>query len=118
MFLAGTMAIERSEMPGCAVSGMLGKSVHVKSTVKLVHEAIARHFRDDRRGGDAEAERVAVNEPGLRGGVFHQKSVTQQAIGFQREIVDGAFEGNAVRRAKSEHIDFLCFHNSHRNAER
>ena len=117
MFLARTMTFERSEMSGSAVSGMLCKSIGIKSTIQLVHVAISCHFRDDRCGRDAEAKRVSVNEPGLRGGVFHQKGVTQQAIGFQLEIVDGAFEGDAIGWAKTEQINFFSVDDSYGHRE-
>ncbi len=112
MFPARAVEIERGEMPRRAVSGVLSESVDIKSAVQLMHEAISSHFRDDRRGRDAEAKRIAVNEPSLRGGVLHQKGVAQEAIGFQREVVNGAFEGNPIGRAETEHIKLFSFDDS------
>jgi hypothetical protein len=113
MFLARSIAVERGEMPRSTVSGVLGESIEVEAAIQLMHEAVARHFGDNRRGGDAEAERIAIDQPGLRCGMFHQKSVTEQAIGFQCEIVNGPLKGDAIGWTKTKHIDFLSLDDSH-----
>jgi hypothetical protein len=45
--------------------------------------------------------------------MFHQKRVTEQAIGFQCEIVNGPLKGDAIGWTKTKYIDFLSLDDSH-----
>src|SRR5690606_29023256 len=56
----GPESLERVVMLAHRVALVLGEAVSGVAGVELAHDSVARGLRDDRRGRDREAQRVAV----------------------------------------------------------
>lgn len=59
---AGTEALERREMFGCAVAFMVGKAVAWIAPVVSDHDAVARDLGDDAGSGDRVAESISLDQ--------------------------------------------------------
>ena len=112
------MFFERGEMLWRAVALVSGKIVTGKFCIVLHHDPVARDFRNDARGGDAETERVARNERGLRDRKWaHGQSVNEHMLRLRIELRDCAAHG-LVRRAEDvDAIDFRDIHNGERKPD-
>lgn len=97
---------------------MSGKIVAGKFRIVLHHDSIARDFRNDARGGDAETERVARDERGLRQREWaHGKAINEHMLRLRIELRDCAAHG-LVRRAEDvDAIDFRDIHHGERKAD-
>src|SRR4051794_31198694 len=60
------MFLEFSEVQLGAIAFMLGKGVAGVVLIHLDHDAVTRHLGDDTRRRDAEAERIAAHQRGVR----------------------------------------------------
>ena len=63
---AGTMFMESLQMQLGAVTLVLTETILREMGAKFQHQAVARQLRNDARGGDAQAQTIAVNDRGLR----------------------------------------------------
>ncbi len=62
--------------------------------VEFYHDPVACHLRDDAGGGDAEADRVAAHERGLRQGkIADGQPVYENMVGGRRQLSRGAAHG-------------------------
>src|SRR6188472_2866637 len=108
MLAAGTMKIERTQMHGRAVSGMPGESIAREVGIELTHDPISRYLRHDRRGGDAEAVRVAIDQADLGSGVLHEEGVAKEHIGLEWKIEHCSLESDTVRWPDAEQVNLAC----------
>ena len=59
-------ALKGFDMRRRAISGVAGKAIFGMAPAEASHQRVPRHFRNDRRGGDREAERIAVDDGAVR----------------------------------------------------
>lgn len=73
--------------------------------IQVQHELVARHLGDDRRRGDREGERVAVNQADLRGTVLDGARIKEDHLRQQAESGDRAFHGQAIGGRKPDQVE-------------
>ena len=95
-----TETLQGGEVVRGAVAPVMGKAVTGMATLQLVHDPVARDLGDDAGGGNAEAERVAIDEGRLHNGkTAHGQAVDEHVIGLRREQGGRALHGD-VRGAE------------------
>ncbi len=87
--------LQRPAMFGGSVALVLGESVLRVPAVELTHQAIAVDLGDDRSGGDRQAERIAVEQLGLRAGMIDQHCVQDDVVGGRGQRLHRTEHGQA-----------------------
>src|SRR6516225_6606814 len=82
----GAALFEGGEVVGRTVPLVAGEAVLGENFAPLGERAIAKCFREDRRGGDRKATGVAVNQRFLRDGDVDGRRVDEKIIGCDGEL--------------------------------
>ena len=89
---AGAQRLNGGQVLGRAVAFVLGKTVAGIEPVKLAHEAVARHLRQDARAGNGVAARIAFHQRrvreahGLDGAPIHQHMLGRRLQLVERQV--------------------------------
>ena len=87
---AGAELLQFREMQQRAVALVLAEAILREARAKFAHHAVARHFRDHARGGDAQAVAIAVHDCGLRERKGKdRKAIDERVFGRRGERGDG-----------------------------
>ena len=69
-----------------AVAFVLAEAILGKARAKVAHNRVASNLRDHARGGDAEAEAIAVNNGGLgQRKREHRQAIDEDVLGLKGE---------------------------------
>ena len=102
------MLLEGGKVRGGAVTLVAGKVIVGQNGVERKHEAVALHFGDDARGGDAEAEGVAAHDGLLGPGEIPDGEAVDEDHVWAggAEGGDGALHGEVGGAEDVEVVDF------------
>ena len=83
--------------------------------MKFAHHSVPGDLGNDRRGSDADASGVTVDQRNLRSRVLDDERITNNRVGLAIESMDRLFEREPVRRSDSNLIDFGGGDDPHRH---
>ena len=104
---AGAVLLEGLAVLGRGVALVAGEAVLRELLVELAAERVAVDLGDDGGGGDGEAERVAVEEPGLLAGIVDVERVDDEVVGGDGELLAGEAHGEARGLVDVDAVDGL-----------
>ena len=99
---------KRLAVLGCAVALVGGKAIARIVMVERFHHAVALGLGDDRRGGDAEIDAIALVERVLRDvDPGHRARVHEHVLRRAGQRLDGATHGEQRRMVDVDAVDLL-----------